>query len=120
MWSLCLDTIDHWRRHRRTCWLAAAETSYLARQWIDSAVLHSRRYRRAAVMSGTTDVVVAGGQTMSSIPFSAMYVGQPYGFDNPFTSSEGWVARYGTDSQFKSAQMIAIVGDFVEEMEDSR
>jgi acetyl-CoA C-acetyltransferase len=64
-----------------------------------------------AVMSGTMDVVVAGGvQTMSSIPISAaMYAGQPYGFDNPFTSSEGWVARYGTQeiSQFKSAQMIA-------------
>jgi acetyl-CoA C-acetyltransferase len=64
-----------------------------------------------AVMSGTMDVVVAGGvQTMSSIPISsAMVAGQAYGFDNPFTSSEGWVARYGTQSvsQFKSAQMIA-------------
>jgi acetyl-CoA C-acetyltransferase len=62
-------------------------------------------------MSGTMDVVVAGGvQTMSSIPISAaMYAGQPYGFDSPFTGSEGWVARYGTQevSQFKSAQMIA-------------
>ena len=38
-----------------------------------------------------------------------MYAGQPYGFDSPFTGSEGWVARYGTQevSQFKSAQMIA-------------
>jgi acetyl-CoA C-acetyltransferase len=38
-----------------------------------------------------------------------MVAGQAYGFDNPFTSSEGWVARYGTQSvsQFKSAQMIA-------------
>jgi len=47
---------------------------------------------------------------MSSIPISsAMVAGQAYGFDNPFTSSEGWVARYGTQSvsQFKSAQMIA-------------
>jgi acetyl-CoA C-acetyltransferase len=38
-----------------------------------------------------------------------MTAGQAYGFDDPFTGSEGWVARYGTQevSQFRSAEMIA-------------
>ena len=62
-------------------------------------------------MSGTMDVVVAGGvQTMSSIPISsAMLAGQPLGFMDPFTGSEGWRARYGDGlvTQFRSAQMIA-------------
>ena len=62
-------------------------------------------------MSGTTDVVVAGGvQTMNQIPISAaMLAGQPYGFENPFVDSKGWVKRYGTQevSQFRSAEMIA-------------
>ena len=57
------------------------------------------------------DVVVAGGvQQMSQIPIcSAMLVGQQFGFDDPFSGSEGWVARYGTQevSQFRSAEMIA-------------
>jgi acetyl-CoA C-acetyltransferase len=40
---------------------------------------------------------------------SAMTVAQPMGFDDPFTGSEGWRARYGTQevSQFRSAEMIA-------------
>ena len=57
------------------------------------------------------DVVIAGGvQTMSSVPISsAMLAGQPLGFNDPFSGSEGWVARYGDGlvTQFRSAQMIA-------------
>jgi acetyl-CoA C-acetyltransferase len=63
------------------------------------------------VLSGTMDVVVAGGvQQMSQIPISAaMTAGQPLGFDDPFTGSPGWVARYGTQevNQFRSAELIA-------------
>jgi acetyl-CoA C-acetyltransferase len=62
-------------------------------------------------MSGTADVVVAGGvQTMTQIPISsAMLAAQPMGFSDPFSGSKGWVARYGNTpvSQFNSAQMIA-------------
>jgi acetyl-CoA C-acetyltransferase len=62
-------------------------------------------------MSGTQDLVVAGGlQNMSAIPISsAMLVAQPYGFSTPFAESPGWLARYGDQevSQFKSAEMIA-------------
>jgi acetyl-CoA C-acetyltransferase len=64
-----------------------------------------------AVMSGTMDVIIAGGvQTMTQIPISsAMTAAEPMGFKDPFTGSKGWVARYGDQppTQFKSAQMIA-------------
>jgi len=64
-----------------------------------------------AVMSGTADLVVAGGvQNMSAIPISAaMLAGEQYGFATPFAGSPGWEARYGTQevSQFRSAEMIA-------------
>ncbi|MCW2936458.1 MAG: 3-ketoacyl-CoA thiolase/acetyl-CoA acetyltransferase [Actinomycetia bacterium] len=64
-----------------------------------------------AVMSGTADVVVAGGvQNMSAIPISAaMIVGQQFGFPDPFSGSAGWRRRYGDAavSQFRSAEMIA-------------
>jgi acetyl-CoA C-acetyltransferase len=62
-------------------------------------------------MSGTADVVVAGGvQAMSQIPISAaMLAGQAYGFGDPFTGSIGWVKRFGDGlvTQFNSAEMIA-------------
>jgi len=62
-------------------------------------------------MSGTQDLVIAGGsQAMNAIPISAaMLAGQPYGFDNPFNTSKGWVERYGDGllNQIASAQMIA-------------
>jgi acetyl-CoA C-acetyltransferase len=50
-----------------------------------------------AVMSGTQDVVLAGGvQTMTQIPISsAMLAGQPLGFTDPFSGSKGWQARFG-------------------------
>ena len=62
-------------------------------------------------MSGTQDLVVAGGvQNMSAIPIAAaMTVGQQYGFSTPFAESPGWLKRYGDQevSQFRSAEMIA-------------
>ncbi|HAN68254.1 MAG TPA: acetyl-CoA C-acetyltransferase, partial [Halieaceae bacterium] len=51
-----------------------------------------------------------GVQTMTQIPISsAMLAAEPLGFSDPFSGSEGWVARYGKVpvSQFNSAQMIA-------------
>lgn len=62
-------------------------------------------------MSGTAEVIVAGGvQNMSAIPISAaMLAGKEYGFDAPFVGAQGWDHRYGTAevSQFNGAQMIA-------------
>jgi len=63
-----------------------------------------------AVMSGSMDLVVAGGvQSMSQVPMMlAFTAGQPEGFD-PFTSSPGWVQRYGTIdiNQYDGAERIA-------------
>jgi acetyl-CoA C-acetyltransferase len=64
-----------------------------------------------AVLSGTADVVVAGGvQNMSAVPIGyAMTAGQALGFEDPFRDSVGWQQRYGGQevSQFRSAEMIA-------------
>jgi acetyl-CoA C-acetyltransferase len=73
-------------------------------------------------MSGTSDVVVAGGvQNMNLIPISsAMLCAEPLGFKDPFSTSKGWVDRYGTApvSQFAAAEMIADKWDITrEEME---
>jgi acetyl-CoA C-acetyltransferase len=64
-----------------------------------------------AVMSGTSDLIVAGGvQKMSQFPIlSAFGAGEPYGSTDPWTHCEGWQARYGDQeiSQFRGAEMIA-------------
>jgi acetyl-CoA C-acetyltransferase len=98
----------------RTCWLAAGLPDHVPGTTVDRQCGSSQQavhFAAQAVLSGTMDVVVAGGvQQMSQIPISAaMLVGQQFGFDDPFTGSEGWVARYGTQevTQFRSAEMIA-------------
>jgi acetyl-CoA C-acetyltransferase len=66
-------------------------------------------------MSGTQDLVVAGGvQNMSQVPISsAMLAAQPpvtpIAYEDPFRTSVGWLERYGDQevSQFRSADMIA-------------
>lgn len=63
------------------------------------------------VMSGTQDLVLAGGvQKMSQFPIlSAFGAGEPYGSTDPWTGNLGWEARYGTQeiSQFRGAEMMA-------------
>ena len=63
------------------------------------------------VMSGTQDIVIAGGvQNMSTIPIgSAGRAGKQMGFPSAFHDSPGWVKRYGTEpvSQFHGAELIA-------------
>lgn len=98
----------------RTCWLAAGLPLHVPGVTIDRQCGSSQQavhFAAQAVMSGTCDVVAAGGvQTMSQIPISAaMLAGQEYGFGDPFTGSPGWVERFGDGmvSQFNSAEMIA-------------
>ena len=46
-----------------------------------------------------------GSQAMNRIPImAAMFAGREYGFDSPFLSSPGWLARYGDEEvdQIKS------------------
>ena len=111
----CVDTIGPLAGDiARTCWLAAGLPEEVPGTTIDRQCGSSQQavhFAAQAVMSGTMDVVVAGGvQTMNQIPISAaMLAGQPYGFETPFEDSKGWVKRYGTQevSQFRSAEMIA-------------
>src|ERR1700758_312590 len=64
-----------------------------------------------AVMSGTADLIVAGGvQKMSQYPIlSAFAAGEAFGAVDPWTGCRGWESRYGTQeiSQFRGAEMIA-------------
>ena len=111
----CVDTIGPLAGDiARTCWLAAGLSDEVPGTTIDRQCGSSQQsvhFAAQAVMSGTMDVIIAGGlQTMSSIPISsAMLAGQPLGFNDPFTGSTGWVDRYGDGlvTQFNSAQMIA-------------
>ena len=98
----------------RTCWLAAGLDEAVPGTTIDRQCGSSQQavhFAAQAIMAGVNDVVIAGGvQTMTQIPISsAMLAAEPLGFSDPFSGSEGWVARYGTVpvSQFNSAQMIA-------------
>ena len=73
-------------------------------------------------MSGTADLIVAGGvQNMSQIPISsAMIVGEQFGFTSPTNESKSWLHRYGDQeiSQFRGAELIAEKWDISrEEME---
>ena len=98
----------------RTAWLAAGLPEEVPGTTIDRQCGSSQQavhFAAQAVMSGTNDVIVAGGvQNMSQIPISsAMTMAEPLGFTDPFSGSEGWVARYGTQevSQFRGAELIA-------------
>jgi len=111
----CVDTIGGQAGDiARTCWLVAGLPEEVPGTTIDRQCGSSQQavhFAAQAVMSGTQDMVVAGGvQQMNQIPISsAMLVAQDMGFPDPFTTSPGWVARYGDGqvSQFRSAEMIA-------------
>lgn len=111
----CVDTIGPLAGDiARTCWLAAGLSQEVPGTTIDRQCGSSQQavhFAAQAIMSGTMDVVVAGGvQTMTQIPISsAMTCAEPLGFRDPFTGSKGWVERYGSEppTQFRSAQMIA-------------
>jgi acetyl-CoA C-acetyltransferase len=114
VWGCC-DTIGPQAGDiGRTVWLCAGMPQHVPGTTIDRQCGSSQQalhFAAQGVMSGTQDLVVAGGsQAMNAIPISAaMYAGQPYGFDDPFTGSPAWRARYGEGllNQINSAQMIA-------------
>jgi acetyl-CoA C-acetyltransferase len=111
----CCDTIGSQAGDiARTAWLVAGLPDHVPGVTIDRQCGSSQQsvhFAAQGVMSGTADLIVAGGvQNMSAIPISAaMLLGQQYGFTTPFAESPGWVARYGDQevSQFRSAEMIA-------------
>ena len=114
VWGCC-DTIGPQAGDiGRTAWLVAGLPQHVPGTTIDRQCGSSQQavhFAAQGVMSGTQDLVVAGGsQAMNAIPISAaMFAGQPYGFDDPFTGSKGWVERYGAGllNQIASAEMIA-------------
>ncbi len=98
----------------RTAWLVAGLPESVPGVTIDRQCGSSQQalqFAAQAVASGYADLVVAAGlQSMSNVPMSASRVAaKEFGFDDPFTTSPGWCARYGGDevSQFRSAEMIA-------------
>jgi acetyl-CoA C-acetyltransferase len=111
----CCDTIGSQAGDvARTAWLVAGLPDHVPGVTIDRQCGSSQQavhFAAQGVLSGTQDLVVAGGvQNMSAIPISAaMLVGQQYGFSTPFAESPGWQRRYGDQevSQFRSAEMIA-------------
>jgi len=111
----CIDTIGPQAGDiARTCWLAAGMPDQVPGTTIDrqcGSAQQAVHFAAQAVMSGTADMIVAGGvQNMSQIPISsAMTAAEQFGFTDPFSGSKGWVDRYGDQeiSQFRSAEMIA-------------
>ena len=98
----------------RSCWLAAGLPEEVPGITVDRQCGSSQQavhFAAQAVMSGTQDLVIAGGvQTMNQIPLgAAMTAGRPFGHPDPFSGSRGWRERYGTEevSQFRAAEMIA-------------
>ena len=98
----------------RTCWLAAGLPEAVPGVTVDRQCGSGQQavsFAAMAVKAGVHDVVVAGGvQNMSMVPIgTALVAGEPLGHADPFTGSEGWVQRYGTQevSQFRGAEMIA-------------
>ncbi len=98
----------------RTCWLVAGLPESVPGTTIDrqcGSAQQAIHFAAQGVLSGTQDLVVAGGvQNMSQIPImSAMLAGVPFGHETPFSNSPGWQARYGDQeiSQFRGAELIA-------------
>ena len=98
----------------RSCWLAAGLPEEVPGVTVDRQCGSSQQavhFAAQAVMSGTQDLVIAGGvQTMNQIPLgAAMTAGRSFGHPDPFSGSRGWRERYGTEevSQFRAAEVIA-------------
>jgi acetyl-CoA C-acetyltransferase len=107
----CVDTVGPQAGDiARTAWLAAGLPESVPGVTVDRQCGSSQQavhFAAQAVLSGTADLVVAGGvQNMSLIPIAAA-MGEPFG--DPFSGSAGWQARYGGQeiSQFRAADLIA-------------
>jgi acetyl-CoA C-acetyltransferase len=107
----CVDTVGPQAGDiARTAWLAAGLPEAVPGVTVDRQCGSSQQavhFAAQAVLSGTADLIVAGGvQNMSMVPIAAA-MSPPY--PDPFSGSEGWRDRYGTAeiSQFRSADLIA-------------
>ena len=105
----CVDTVGPQAGDiARTAWLAAGLPEAVPGVTVDRQCGSSQQavhFAAQAVLSGTADLVVAGGvQNMSLVP-----IGAAMGSESPFAGSRGWRERYGTEeiSQFRAADLIA-------------
>jgi acetyl-CoA C-acetyltransferase len=111
----CVDTIGAQAGNiARTAWLTAGLPLDIPGTTVDRQCGSSQQaihFAAQAVMSGTQDVVIAGGlQNMSAIPISAaMLAGREFGYTTPTAESPGWTERFGDAeiSQFVGADMMA-------------
>ncbi|MEV0277061.1 acetyl-CoA C-acetyltransferase [Streptomyces sp. NPDC050610] len=113
----CLDAVGPQAGDiARTSWLAAGLPEEVPGVTVDRQCGSSQQavhFAAQAVLSGTQDLVVAGGvQNMSQIPiaFASRKAAEPLGLtDGPFAGSSGWRARYGglPVDQFHGAELIA-------------
>src|ERR1700753_634846 len=91
----CVDTVGPQAGDiARTAWLAAGLPEAVPGVTVDRQCGSSQQavhFAAQAVLSGTAEIVVAGGvQNMSQIPIaSAMTVAQQFGFTDPFSGSRG-------------------------------
>lgn len=106
----------------RNAWLAAGLSESVPGTTVERQCGSGQQavhYAAQAVMSGTSDLVVAGGvQSMSSIPLShSNRAAREFGFPDPFTGSQAWADRYGDEeiSQFRGAEMMARKWGFTRE-----
>jgi acetyl-CoA C-acetyltransferase len=110
----CLDNVGPQAGNMaRTCWLAAGLPLSVPGVTIDRQCGSSQQalhFAAQGVMSGTQDLVIAGGvQNMSMIPIAyAMIAAKELGISDPFSGSKGWRARFGDQMvfQFVGAEMI--------------
>jgi acetyl-CoA C-acetyltransferase len=107
----CVDTVGPQAGDiARTAWLAAGLPEAVPGVTVDRQCGSSQQavhFAAQAVLSGTADLVVAGGvQNMSMVPIAAAMSPR---YTDPFSGSAGWRARYGLEeiSQFRAADLIA-------------
>ncbi len=111
----CVDAIGGQAGNiARLSWLAAGYPEEVPGVTVDRQCGSSQQaisFGAQAIMSGTADLIVAGGmQNMSQIPISsAMIVAEQFGFTSPTNESKSWLHRYGDQeiSQFRGAELIA-------------
>ncbi|MGE0220976.1 acetyl-CoA C-acetyltransferase [Mycolicibacterium sp.] len=111
----CLDNIGSQAGDiARTASLAAGLPESVPGVTIDrqcGSAQQAVHFAAQGVMSGTVDLIVAGGvQKMSQYPIlSAFGAGEPFGSTDPWTGCQGWQNRYGDQeiSQFRGAELIA-------------
>ncbi|GAA0451104.1 acetyl-CoA C-acetyltransferase [Streptomyces stramineus] len=113
----CLDAVGPQAGDiARTSWLAAGLPEEVPGVTVDrqcGSGQQALHFAAQGVLSGTQDLVIAGGtQNMSQIPiaYATRRATEPLGLDDgPYAGSEGWRARYGDRpvSQFHGAETIA-------------